>query len=183
MTLAREVNVYRNILIPTDGTELSKKAIPHAVALARLAGAVVTGVIVTNSSRGLAGVPLAHIDRINRVIDSSDGIVASIPTAQGSACFDEQSDMLEEVRQTRSNIVRRALDTIEAAAKACGVRCETIEVQDEHPFRGIVRTAAEKGCDLIVMASHGRRGIAAVLIGSETQKVVAHASIPVLVHR
>jgi hypothetical protein len=70
-----------------------------------------------------------------------------------------------------------------AAAKAAGVACEAIQVEGEHPYQAIIDTAASKWCDLIVMASHGRRGIAALLLGSETVKVLTHSKIPVLVHR
>ena len=175
--------MYQNILIPTDGTEFSEKAIRHGVALAKLAGAKVTGVTVTDSFRGFAGVTVPRVHRTDPILHLDDGSVAAMPTIHGATPFDEQFDMLEKIRQKQSNIVRNALDTIAAAAKASGVPCETVEVEDEHPYQGIIRTAKDKGCDLIVMASHGRRGIAAVLIGSETHKVVTHTSIPVLVCR
>jgi len=63
------------------------------------------------------------------------------------------------------------------------VPCEVVQVDHEHPYRAIIDTAASKGCDLIAMASHGRRGVSAVLIGSETVKVLTHSSTPVLVYR
>jgi nucleotide-binding universal stress UspA family protein len=69
------------------------------------------------------------------------------------------------------------------AAASAGVSSDTLHVQDEHPYRAIIDTANRKGCDLIVMASRGRRGIAAVVLGSEMLKVLTHSSIPVLVHR
>ena len=69
------------------------------------------------------------------------------------------------------------------AAQAAGIACETIQVEHEHPYRAIIDTAELKGCDLIVMASHGRHGISALVLGSETVKVLTHCKIPVLVHR
>jgi nucleotide-binding universal stress UspA family protein len=69
------------------------------------------------------------------------------------------------------------------AAQAAGVVCEVLSVEHEQPYQAIIDTAAAKGCDLIVMASHGRRGMAALLLGSETVKVLTHSRIPVLVHR
>jgi nucleotide-binding universal stress UspA family protein len=69
------------------------------------------------------------------------------------------------------------------AAQAAGVPWETVQVEHEHPYRAIIDTAGSKGCDLIVMASHGRHGIAALVLGSETFKVLTHCKIPVLVHR
>jgi nucleotide-binding universal stress UspA family protein len=69
------------------------------------------------------------------------------------------------------------------AKQAAGVACETIQVEHEHPHQAIIDTADSKGCDLIVMASHGRRGISAIILGSETVKVLTHCKIPVLVYR
>jgi nucleotide-binding universal stress UspA family protein len=70
-----------------------------------------------------------------------------------------------------------------SAAKAAGVACDTLQVEDDRPYKAIIDTAGSKGCDLIVMASHGRHGISALLLGSETVKVLTHCNIPVLVHR
>ena len=69
------------------------------------------------------------------------------------------------------------------AAQAAGVACETVQLEHEHPYRAIIDAAESKGCDLIVMASHGRHGISAIVLGSETVKVLTHCKIPVLVHR
>jgi nucleotide-binding universal stress UspA family protein len=178
-----EAHMYKNILIPTDGTELSEKAIRHGVALAKLAGAKVTGVTVTNAFRGYAGVQVPRVGQTDPIVHLDDGSVAAIPNLYGASHFDEQFDTLERIRQKRSNIVRTILDTIEAAATTSNVPCETVVVEDEHPYQGIIRIAKEKGCDLIVMASHGRRGISALLIGSETHKVVTHTNVPVLIYR
>jgi nucleotide-binding universal stress UspA family protein len=77
----------------------------------------------------------------------------------------------------------RYLGSIEKAAAAAGVPCEGLQVTSEYPADTIVKTAAERHCDLIVMASHGHKGVKALLLGSETAKVLAHAKVPVLVHR
>jgi nucleotide-binding universal stress UspA family protein len=77
----------------------------------------------------------------------------------------------------------RILSTVADAAKAAGVPCETIQIVQDHPYKAIITTAEGKGCDLIVMASHGRSGMAAIVLGSVTSKVLAHTSIPVLVCR
>src|ERR1700694_495980 len=69
------------------------------------------------------------------------------------------------------------------AAQAADVACETVEVEHEHPYQAIIDTSGSKGCDLIVMASHGRHGISAIVLGSETVKVLTHSKIPVLVYR
>ena len=75
------------------------------------------------------------------------------------------------------------LGAVAKAANTAGIECETVQVEHEHPYKAIIDTAESKGCDLIVMASHGRHGISAIVLGSETVKVLTHCKIPVLVHR
>jgi nucleotide-binding universal stress UspA family protein len=77
----------------------------------------------------------------------------------------------------------KILRAVADAASAAGVACDTVNVEHEHPYRAIIDTANSKRCDLIVMASHGRHGIGAIVLGSETVKVLTHAKIPVLVCR
>ncbi len=77
----------------------------------------------------------------------------------------------------------KILDSVARAANAAGVACETVQVEHEHPYRAIIDNAKSKSCDLIVMASHGRRGVSAIVLGSETVKVLTHSKIPILVHR
>jgi nucleotide-binding universal stress UspA family protein len=74
-------------------------------------------------------------------------------------------------------VLNRAAD----AAKQAGVPCDTIQVKDAYPYKAIIATAADRGCDLIVMASHGRSGLSAVVLGSVTNKVLTHTKTPVLV--
>jgi nucleotide-binding universal stress UspA family protein len=83
----------------------------------------------------------------------------------------------EQARQHAAGVLDRVAD----AAKAAGVPCETVQVEHVHPYQAIITTAKDKGCDVIVMASHGRSGISAVLLGSVTNKVLTHTKIPVLV--
>ena len=145
--------MYSNILIPTDGSELAEKAVHHGIALAKRIGARVTVLTVL--------LPF-HI-------------------------FTTDTQMLEDTRAQYNarmqELAETTLGAIAIAAKAAGVACEMIHVDHEHPYRAIIDTAELKGCDLIVMASHGRRGIAAIVLGSETVKVLTHSKIPVLVHR
>jgi nucleotide-binding universal stress UspA family protein len=77
----------------------------------------------------------------------------------------------------------KVLGTVSATAKSAGVECETLHTEHEHVYQAIIEAAGYRGCDLIVMASHGRRGVAAVVLGSETVKVLTHSKIPVLVYR
>ena len=77
----------------------------------------------------------------------------------------------------------KILAAVSHSAQAAGVACEMVQVEHEHPYQAIIDTGGSKGCDLIVMASHGRHGISAIVLGSETLKVLTHSKIPVLVHR
>ena len=145
--------MYSNILIPTDGSELAGKAVQNGIALAKRIGARVTVLTVS--------LPF-HV-------------------------FTTDTQMLEDIpHQYKARMQEHAEKTLGAvalAAQAAGVVCETIHAEHEHPYQAIIDTAASKGGDLIVMASHGRHGIAAIVLGSETVKVLTHSKIPVLVHR
>src|SRR5271163_1857236 len=145
--------MYTNILIPTDGSELAHKAVRHGIALAQRIGAIVTALTVS---------PPFHT-------------------------FTTDTQMIEDTPaqyQTRmQDLAEKTLGAIADAARTAGVACEIVHVQHEHPYQGIIETADAKGCDLIVMASHGRRGISAIVLGSETVKVLTHCKLPVLVHR
>jgi nucleotide-binding universal stress UspA family protein len=145
--------MYKNILVPTDGSELSQIAVKEAVALAKVLNAKVTGVTVT--------LPF-------HVFSLDPTVVTDTP------------DTYETDMQV---IAQKYLQFIADTARAAGVECETVRAKDEHPYRAIIETARNKHCDLIFMASHGRRGLSAVLLGSETMKVLAHCTVPVLVHR
>ena len=145
--------MYRHILIPTDGSERSEQAIAQGVALAKALGADVTGVTVF---------PPFH----TFVVDPM--MIPDSPDQYRSDCDAEGKKYLGVVRDT---------------ADAAGVPCDVVQVVHDHPYQAIIETASEKGCDLIFMASHGRRGVAALLLGSETSKVLTHSRIPVLVCR
>jgi nucleotide-binding universal stress UspA family protein len=148
--------MYKHILISTDGSELSQKAIEHGMALAAALGANVTALTVT--------VPF-------HAMDSDPKPVVEIPGA---------ADFVHEILHGHS---KRYLEAAEGVARGKGVVCETVQIEHQHPYAAIIETAEGRGCDLIVMASHGRRGISAIVLGSETVKVLTHSSIPVLVHR
>ena len=82
-----------------------------------------------------------------------------------------------------TNVAAQRLAKVKEAANTAGVGCEVVHVEHEHPYRAIIDVANTRACDLIVMASHGRRGISAIVLGSETLKVLTHSAIPVLVYR
>jgi nucleotide-binding universal stress UspA family protein len=144
--------MYKHILFPTDGSEVTAKALGHALDLARLMGAQLHTLAV------MEPFPYSAISEMQPV-----------PPQE---FFDAQS----RVAQARVKTV------VEAAAKA-GVACLAHTVEALHPWEAILDHAKAQGCDLIVMASHGRRGMSALLLGSETQKVLTHSKLPVLVVR
>ena len=145
--------MYKHILIPTDGSELSGKAIRQGVALARIFGAGVTVLTVSPTFHNLALDPV---------------MVTDTP---------------EQYRKDCEARAEKYLGAARVEAGIAGVPCELEHVVHDHPFQVIVDTAAAKHCDLIVMASHGRRGMAGLLLGSETTKVLTHTKVPVLVCR
>jgi nucleotide-binding universal stress UspA family protein len=147
--------MYKHILIPTDGSKLSHRAVAAGVKLARALGARVTGLFAAP-----AATPLVYRDLLP----------VGYATPQRNAAL---------IRRA----AQRHLAVVERAAKSAGVRCETVSVTDDFPADAILSLAKRRKCDLIFMASHGRRGLKGVLLGSETQKVLTHARIPVLVCR
>lgn len=145
--------MHRHILIPTDGSELSQNAIDYGMALAKSVNAKVTVLTVSAPFHTLAVEP---------------GMITDTP---------------EQYGKRMAALAAKYLNVAKEAASAAGVNCETMHVEHDQPYLAIIETAARKLCDLIVMASHGRRGISAVVLGSETVKVLTHSTIPVLVFR
>ena len=145
--------MYKNILIPTDGSELAGKAVQHGVTLAKSLGAKVTILTVT--------VPF-HIF-----------------TVETKMVEDTPAEYKKRVQDDSAKLLASAADT----AKAAGVVCDTMHIEHEHVYQAIIDAAKAKSCDLIVMASHGRRGISGIVLGSVTVKVLTHSKMPVLVHR
>jgi nucleotide-binding universal stress UspA family protein len=145
--------MHRHILIPTDGSELSRSAIDYGMALAKSVNAKVTVLTVSMPFHTFAIEP---------------EIINETP---------------EQYGKLTASLAAKYLNVAREAALAAGVSCETMHVEHDQPYLAIIETAARKSCDLIVMASHGRRGISAIVLGSETVKVLTHSTIPVLVFR
>ena len=145
--------MHQHILIPTDGSELSQKAIDYGMALAKSVNAKVTVMTVSMPFYTLAVEP---------------GMITDTPEQYGKRI---------------ATVAAKYLNVANEAALAAGVRCDTMHVEHGHPYLAIIETASQKSCDLIVMASHGRRGISAIVLGSEAVKVLTHSTIPVLVFR
>jgi len=148
--------MYKHILVSTDGSDLSTKAIRTAVALASSTGAKLTGVYV---------------------------IAPFIATDYGEGVMYGSKISRKSYKEITAREARLALAAVEIEAGAGGVRCATMTITADSPWAGIIIAAKSKGADLIVMASHGRRGLTAVVLGSETTKVLTHSTIPVLVCR
>jgi nucleotide-binding universal stress UspA family protein len=145
--------MFRHILLPSDGSPLSEAAVRKGLQLAKVINSKVTGFCVLPK--------VLHF-----IYDYEVG--------------EEFKNLAEAAIRVEVN---KSLLAIERAAKEVGVPCETaIEISDQ-PYEAITEAAEKRKCDLIVMASHGRRGVDALLIGSETQKVLTHTKIPVLVFR
>lgn len=146
--------MFKNILIPTDGSELSQAAVRKAIDLAKIHQARIVGIHV---------IPDYHL------------LIAY------EGAFDPVTEeRIEEEAKTRAE---GYLAFVRRSAADSGVSCDTVCETSDHPYDAILKAADARGCDLIVMTSHGRKGLAAVLLGSETRKVLTHAKIPVLVVR
>lgn len=148
--------MYRRILVPIDGSKLSDKALASAIDLAKLARARL--------------VVLHVVERIEPVLFADGYVPAELVW---------MAKYEKNARRRGSRHLRKAA----AAAKSAGVRCTTRLVKSSQPHQTIIATARSRSCDLIVMASHGRRGLSALLLGSETTKVLTHCKRPVLVVR
>lgn len=145
--------MFKRILLPTDGSELSSRAVLAGVDFAKEVGAELVG-------------------------------MTSLPDFK---TFTADAEMIESTEdeylaasEARAN---KRLAPLVDAARAAGVDCSALLVRSDDPHEAILRTARDRGCDLIIMASHGRHGLSGVLLGSETQKVLVHSAIPVLVYR
>jgi len=145
--------VYKHVLIPTDGSALSEMAIRHGMALAKAVGAKVTVLTVSLPFRSFA--------------------VDPVMVTESPARYEQECEAWAE----------KALGVARAEAVVAGVSCETSHLTQAQPHQAIIETAQKRGCDLICMASHGRRGVSALVLGSETNKVLTHSKTPVLVCR
>jgi nucleotide-binding universal stress UspA family protein len=148
--------MFKHILLPTDGSKLSDRAIQRGIELAESLGARVTSVHVIPEFRIMA--------------DESFVLPNTV----------ELKRRYEKESQARAE---KLLDKIGERARAAGVKYEGVAVTGDVPYEQIIEAARKRKCDLILMASHGRRGLSGLLLGSETSKVLTHSKIPVLVVR
>jgi nucleotide-binding universal stress UspA family protein len=145
--------MYAHILIATDGSDLAQRAVEQGLALAKVLGSTVTAVTVT------------------------EPWTAAV-SGEWAVAFP-----VEEYEKATAANAEKILDGVQQAAVGLGVTCDAVHVKDQYAAEAIVEEAKARGCDLIVMASHGRRGIAKFVLGSQATRVLAHTSVPLLICR
>ena len=145
--------MFQHILVPTDGSPLSAKAIKNAMSLAKSLNARVTVLTVIEPYH---------------VFSTDPEQLADTETAYNKRSHDEAA---------------RIVSAADEVAQGIGVAYATVKLEHEKVHQAIIETASKRGCDLIAMASHGRRGVAALVLGSVTTKVLTHSALPVLVYR
>jgi nucleotide-binding universal stress UspA family protein len=147
--------MFKHVLIPTDGSKLSSKAVKKGVEFARLMNARITAIHVYPAYRG---------------------------SPYGD--FGPSDDVVEkQYREHAEEAAEKFLAEAVKLADGAGVRCDTVILEGDSPWEKIIAVAKKRKCDVIFMASHGRRGLAGLLMGSETHKVLTHTDIPVMVFR
>ncbi|HUG22664.1 universal stress protein [Piscinibacter sp.] len=144
--------MFQRILVPTDGSDITQKAVDTTIALAKSIGARVYTISVKE--------PFPY-----------------------SAISEMQPTPPQEFFDAQERIASQRVQGVREACEAASVPCEAHTVEALHPWEAIIEHAQRMGCDLVVMASHGRRGVTALILGSETQKVLTHSKIPVLIVR
>jgi len=144
--------MFKRILVPTDGSEITSQAVTTAIELAKSVGAQIFTISVKE--------PFPY-----------------------SAISEMQPTPPQEFFDAQERIAAKRLQAVVELAKAAGVNCQAHSIEALHPWEAIIDHATNMECDLLVMASHGRRGMSALLLGSETQKVLTHSKVPVLVVR
>ena len=144
--------MFSRILVPTDGSDITSKAVDTAIKLAKSVGAQLYTISVKE--------PFPY-----------------------SAISEMQPTPPQEFFDAQERIAAKRLQSVVELAKAAGVNCQAHSIEALHPWEAIIDHATNMECDLLVMASHGRRGMSALLLGSETQKVLTHSKVPVLVVR
>jgi nucleotide-binding universal stress UspA family protein len=145
--------MYAHILIATDGSDLAQRAVEQGLTLAKALGSTVTAVTVT------------------------EPWTAAV-SGEWAVAFP-----VEEYEKATAANAEKILDGVQQAAVGLGVTCDAVHVKDQYAAEAIVEEAKARGCDLIVMASHGRRGIAKFVLGSQATRVLAHTSVPLLICR
>ena len=149
--------MFKHILVPTDGSELSSSTVQKAIDFAAENGAMITFFYAMQEP--------------------------PLPVSDLSDAAHYEPEKTQRFAAAAQRHASKILDAAVERAKQCGVKSDAVTEANDSPYVSIVRVATEQACDLVFMASHGRRGLSALLLGSETQKVLTHCKIPVLVYR
>ena len=149
--------MFKHILLPTDGSEFSDKAVTVAIEVAKAFGAKLT---------------VLHIVSGYHLVLQDEGLA-----------MPQIAVLKKRLEEEKAAGAKTILGSVQEAVRMAGVECDAVVATSDVPYEMIIDQATRFKCDLIVMASHGRRGLAAILLGSETQKVLTHSKIPVLVCR
>jgi nucleotide-binding universal stress UspA family protein len=144
--------MFQRILVPTDGSDITKKAVDTAIGIARAMNGRLYALSVKE--------PFPY-----------------------SAISEMQPTPPQEFYDAQERIATARVQAVSAACNAAGLHCETATIEALHPWEAIIDHCKQHQCDLVVMASHGRRGMSALLLGSETQRVLTHTTVPVLIVR
>jgi nucleotide-binding universal stress UspA family protein len=145
--------MYKHILIATDGFEIANKAMAHGIELAKSLGAQLTAVTVTEPYEAVVVV---------------ETMVLILPADYKKQCVESAA---------------KILSVVTSAAEAAGIECDALHQQNRWPYEGVIEAAEKVGADLIVLGSHGRRGRAGLLLGSQAIKLLTHTKVPTLVVR
>ncbi len=157
--------MYKNILLPTDGLGKCAYGTCHGFLLAKALGAKVTAVHVTGK---LSAREILEIYHPNVLVGASD-----VRRAQ---------EAMSHVEEAQKELANKALEVAQRMGSETGVECDTVYLAGENPTDGILKVAAEKGCDLIFLSTHGKPGVIGTLFGTIASKIIGNTKIPVLVH-
>jgi nucleotide-binding universal stress UspA family protein len=163
--------MFKHILLPTDGSELSAATVQQGIRFAKMIGSRVTGLYVMPVHYRFRYTAMAMQEAFGQA------------TKRYKELEEAHVAAIEKGAEIDKGLAEAHLSAIEKSAKDAGVDCDVICEKNDSPYQAIIRVAQQRGCDLIMMASHGRKGVDAFLLGSETQKVLTHSKIPVLVSR
>jgi len=148
-----DIEMYKHILIATDGSDLAQRAVEQGLTLAKLMQSKVTALTVT------------------------EPWTAAV-SGEWAVAFP-----VEEYEKASAANAAKILEDVQKTAASLGVVCDAVHVKDQYPAEGIIEEAKARGCDLIVMSSHGRRGIAKFVLGSQATRVLTHTTVPMLICR
>lgn len=157
--------MYKNILLPTDGLGKCAYGICHGIQLAKALNAKVTAVHVTGKLTSQQMLELSHH---NVLVGVSEG--------------KKVQEYMAQAEEARKELADKALEVAEKMCIEVGVPCEKVHITGESPADGIMKVAAEKGCDLVFISTHGNPGIMGTLFGNVATKIMSHSKLPVLSH-